>query len=94
MGAIRVSRGQDVEHYENCNRGHHRGAIRSMELPAAHAQPTDARFCSTQPLLGDAVVRPSLGRNRGVGAGCLREAHCAGPNPGNVGVQQLRRRER
>src|SRR5260370_20731435 len=58
-----------------------------MELRAAHAQPADARFCSVQPLLGNAVVRSSLGRNRGMGAGCRREAHCAGLIAGHVARQ-------
>src|SRR6266478_8841031 len=62
-----------------------------MELRATHAQPIDARFYSTQPLLGDAVERLSLGRNRGMGAGCRREAYCAGPIAGHVGREQLRR---
>src|SRR6202795_4086045 len=57
-----------------------------MELRAAHAQPGDARFCSAQSLLGDAVERPSAGGNRGMGAGGRREAHCAEPNAGHVGA--------
>src|SRR6266478_8386699 len=65
-----------------------------MELRATHAQPIDARFYSTQPLLGDAVERPSLGRNRGMGAGCRREVYCAGPIAGHVGREQLKRRAR
>src|SRR5580704_9788893 len=58
-----------------------------MELRAAHAQPADARFCSLQPLLGNAVVRSSPGRNRGMGVGCRRGAHCAGFIAGHVARQ-------